>query len=108
MEMFDGNAAQFLALLEALHDSSVRPLQTGMPEEFEVQEVVMELISAGITLLSGRYLHLVYIDLKETVHHTNSIHPFSPFICSSIYHCKSIICTMYWGLLIIQLEIQLQ
>ncbi|KAA0721041.1 Cilia- and flagella-associated protein 54 [Triplophysa tibetana] len=51
MEMFDGNAAQFLALLQALHDSSVRPLQTGMPEEFEVQEVVLELISAGITLL---------------------------------------------------------
>ncbi|XP_057180735.1 cilia- and flagella-associated protein 54-like [Triplophysa rosa] len=53
MEMFDGNAAQFLAVLEALYDSSVRPLQTGMPEEFEVQEVVMELISAGITLLTG-------------------------------------------------------
>nr|XP_055046418.1 cilia- and flagella-associated protein 54-like isoform X2 [Misgurnus anguillicaudatus] len=53
MEMFKSPAAQFLAVLEALQDTSVRPLQTGMPEEFEVQEVVMELISAGISLLSG-------------------------------------------------------
>ncbi|KAG1953321.1 cilia- and flagella-associated protein [Pimephales promelas] len=53
MEMFEGNAARFLAVLEALHDSSVRPLQTGMPEEFEVQDVVLELISAGISLLSA-------------------------------------------------------
>ncbi|XP_051544314.1 cilia- and flagella-associated protein 54 [Myxocyprinus asiaticus] len=53
MEMFEGNAAQFLAVLEALQDSSVRPLHTGMPEESEVQEVVLELISAGISLLSG-------------------------------------------------------
>ncbi|KTG47578.1 hypothetical protein cypCar_00019462 [Cyprinus carpio] len=53
MEMFEGNAARFLAVLEALEDSSVRPLQTGMPEEFEVQDVVLELISAGTSLLSG-------------------------------------------------------
>ncbi|XP_058629752.1 cilia- and flagella-associated protein 54-like isoform X3 [Onychostoma macrolepis] len=53
MEMFEGNAARFLAVLEALQDSSVRPLQTGMPEEFEVQDVVLELISAGTSLLSG-------------------------------------------------------
>ncbi|KAK7149598.1 hypothetical protein R3I94_009044 [Phoxinus phoxinus] len=53
MEMFEGNAARFLAVLEALHDSSVRPLQTGMPEEFEVQDVILELISAGISLLSA-------------------------------------------------------
>lgn len=65
MEKFEGKAAQFLAVLEALHDSSVRPLQTGMPKEFEVQEVAMELISAGSSLLSGMY----------------GYHPFSPFIC---------------------------
>ncbi|XP_016134498.1 cilia- and flagella-associated protein 54 [Sinocyclocheilus grahami] len=53
MEMFEGNAARFLAVLEALQDSSVRPLQTGLPEEFEVQDVVLELISAGTSLLSG-------------------------------------------------------
>ncbi|XP_048011696.1 cilia- and flagella-associated protein 54 isoform X3 [Megalobrama amblycephala] len=53
MEMFEGNAARFLAVLEALRDSSVRPLQTGMPEEFEVQDVILELISAGTSLLSG-------------------------------------------------------
>ncbi|KAK2892722.1 hypothetical protein Q8A67_012710 [Cirrhinus molitorella] len=53
MEMFEGNAARFLAVLEALQDSSVRPLQTGVPEEFEVQDVVLELISAGTSLLSG-------------------------------------------------------
>ncbi|XP_050964277.1 cilia- and flagella-associated protein 54-like [Labeo rohita] len=53
MEMFEGNAARFLAVIEALRDSSVRLLQTGMPEEFEVQDVVLELISAGTSLLSG-------------------------------------------------------
>uniref|UniRef100_A0A673I7L7 Cilia and flagella associated protein 54 n=1 Tax=Sinocyclocheilus rhinocerous TaxID=307959 RepID=A0A673I7L7_9TELE len=52
MEMFEGKAARFLAVLEALEDSSVRPLQTGMPDEFEVQDVVLELISAGTSLLS--------------------------------------------------------
>uniref|UniRef100_A0A8C2G273 Cilia and flagella associated protein 54 n=1 Tax=Cyprinus carpio TaxID=7962 RepID=A0A8C2G273_CYPCA len=57
MEMFEGNAARFLAVLEALGDSSVRPLQTGMPEEFEVQDVVLELISAGTSLLSGTIFH---------------------------------------------------
>uniref|UniRef100_A0A672QJ46 Cilia and flagella associated protein 54 n=1 Tax=Sinocyclocheilus grahami TaxID=75366 RepID=A0A672QJ46_SINGR len=59
MEMFEGNAARFLAVLEALQDSSVRPLQTGLPEEFEVQDVVLELISAGTSLLSGTLFHPV-------------------------------------------------
>ncbi|TRY60516.1 hypothetical protein DNTS_001486 [Danionella cerebrum] len=62
MEMFEGNAARFLAVLEALHDSSVRPLQTGLPEEFEVQEVVLELISAGTSLLAGNYWLLSSIE----------------------------------------------
>ncbi|KAL0993745.1 hypothetical protein UPYG_G00113070 [Umbra pygmaea] len=53
MELFEGNAAQFLAIVEALWDSSRRPLQTGMPEELEVQEVSLELMSAGISILSG-------------------------------------------------------
>ncbi|KAM4620352.1 cilia- and flagella-associated protein 54 [Polymixia lowei] len=53
MELFDSNAAQFLGILEALWDSTRRPLQTGMPDEPELQEVVVELLSAGISLLSG-------------------------------------------------------
>ncbi|MBN3283395.1 CFA54 protein, partial [Polyodon spathula] len=53
MEMFDGSAAQFLALLEALWDSSRRLLQTGHSEENEVAEVALELFSAGIDILDG-------------------------------------------------------
>ncbi|MGH0141629.1 UNVERIFIED_CONTAM: hypothetical protein FKN15_059758 [Acipenser sinensis] len=53
MEMFDGSAAQFLALLEALWDSSRRLLQTGHSEENEVAEVALELFSAGINILDG-------------------------------------------------------
>ncbi|XP_020307860.2 cilia- and flagella-associated protein 54 [Oncorhynchus kisutch] len=53
MELFEGNAAQFLAIVEALWDTSRRPLQTGMPEEPEIQEVSLELMSAGISILSG-------------------------------------------------------
>ncbi|XP_017572344.1 cilia- and flagella-associated protein 54 [Pygocentrus nattereri] len=53
MELFEGNAAQFLAVLEGLWDSSCRPLHTGMSDEPEIQEVALELISAGISILSG-------------------------------------------------------
>lgn len=53
MEMFEGSAAQFLAVLESLTVSSRRPLQTGIPDEPEIQEVALELMSAGISLLSG-------------------------------------------------------
>uniref|UniRef100_A0A8C2G2Q6 Cilia and flagella associated protein 54 n=1 Tax=Cyprinus carpio TaxID=7962 RepID=A0A8C2G2Q6_CYPCA len=67
MEMFEGNAARFLAVLEALGDSSVRPLQTGMPEEFEVQDVVLELISAGTSLLSGTIFHPLCLCSKIAV-----------------------------------------
>uniref|UniRef100_A0A673X1P8 Cilia and flagella associated protein 54 n=1 Tax=Salmo trutta TaxID=8032 RepID=A0A673X1P8_SALTR len=52
MELFEGNAAQFLAIVEALWDTSRRPLQTGMPEEPEIQEVSLELMSAGISILA--------------------------------------------------------
>uniref|UniRef100_A0A3B4D9J8 Cilia and flagella associated protein 54 n=1 Tax=Pygocentrus nattereri TaxID=42514 RepID=A0A3B4D9J8_PYGNA len=57
MELFEGNAAQFLAVLEGLWDSSCRPLHTGMSDEPEIQEVALELISAGISILSGIPLH---------------------------------------------------
>ncbi|XP_019903314.2 cilia- and flagella-associated protein 54 isoform X2 [Esox lucius] len=53
MEMFEGNSARFLAIVEALWDSSRRLLQTGMPEESEIQEVCLELMTAGISILSG-------------------------------------------------------
>ncbi|XP_035384159.1 cilia- and flagella-associated protein 54 isoform X3 [Electrophorus electricus] len=53
MELFVGNAAQFLAVLEALRDTSRRPLPTGMSKEAEIQDVELELIMAGISILSG-------------------------------------------------------
>ncbi|KAJ8374133.1 hypothetical protein SKAU_G00047130 [Synaphobranchus kaupii] len=53
MGLFEGGAARFLALTEALWDGSHRPLQTGLPEEPEMQEVALELLSAGISLLAG-------------------------------------------------------
>lgn len=65
MEIFEGNAARFLAVLEALQDRTVRPLQTGLPEEFEVQVVVLELISAGISLLTGK-LFFFFLPLSVT------------------------------------------
>ncbi|KAF7649724.1 hypothetical protein LDENG_00136930 [Lucifuga dentata] len=51
-DTFDSSAAQFLGVLEALWDSSRRPLQTGGVDEPEQQEVVLELLSAGINILS--------------------------------------------------------
>ncbi|XP_044078247.1 cilia- and flagella-associated protein 54-like [Siniperca chuatsi] len=53
MGLFDSSAAQFLGILEALWDSTRRPLQTRMPDEPELQEVILELLSAGISILSG-------------------------------------------------------
>uniref|UniRef100_A0A8C9RCS4 Cilia and flagella associated protein 54 n=1 Tax=Scleropages formosus TaxID=113540 RepID=A0A8C9RCS4_SCLFO len=50
MEMFEGHAAQLLAVIEALWDTSHRPLHTGIPEEPEMREVVMELLSVGTSL----------------------------------------------------------
>ncbi|XP_039888994.1 cilia- and flagella-associated protein 54-like isoform X3 [Simochromis diagramma] len=51
--LFECSAAQFLGILEALWDSNTRPLQMRMPEDPELQEVYLELLSAGIRLLSG-------------------------------------------------------
>ncbi|XP_074528634.1 cilia- and flagella-associated protein 54 [Halichoeres trimaculatus] len=53
MGMFDSSAAHFLGILEALKDSSRRPLEMRMPDEPELQEVILELLSAGISILSG-------------------------------------------------------
>ncbi|XP_025909263.1 cilia- and flagella-associated protein 54 [Nothoprocta perdicaria] len=59
MEMFDGPAAQFLAILEALSDSSrpvLRPAPP-VPDEIEIRDVVSELFFAGIGILSGKRRH---------------------------------------------------
>ncbi|XP_041808606.1 cilia- and flagella-associated protein 54-like [Chelmon rostratus] len=53
MALFDSSAAQFLGILEALWDSTKRPLQTRMPDEPQLKEVILELLSAGISVLSG-------------------------------------------------------
>ncbi|XP_029304212.1 cilia- and flagella-associated protein 54 [Cottoperca gobio] len=53
MGLFDSSAAQFFGILEALWDSTRSPLQTKMPDEPELQEVILELLSAGLSILSG-------------------------------------------------------
>ncbi|XP_053298051.1 cilia- and flagella-associated protein 54 [Pleuronectes platessa] len=53
MAQFDSSAAQFFCILEALWDSTTHLLQKRMPEEPELQEVIVELLSAGISILSG-------------------------------------------------------
>ncbi|KAM9729701.1 cilia- and flagella-associated protein 54 [Menidia menidia] len=53
MGLFDCSAGQFLGILEALWDSNRRPLQMRMPEDTDLHEVVLELLSAGINILSG-------------------------------------------------------
>uniref|UniRef100_A0A8C3BIC1 Cilia- and flagella-associated protein 54 n=1 Tax=Cairina moschata TaxID=8855 RepID=A0A8C3BIC1_CAIMO len=53
-EMFDCTAAQFLAILEALSDSSrhvLHPTPT-VPDEIEIRDVISELFFAGLEILS--------------------------------------------------------
>ncbi|XP_055508714.1 cilia- and flagella-associated protein 54-like isoform X2 [Leucoraja erinacea] len=54
-EMFNGSAAQFLAISETLSGGNQRILQTKppVPAEQEVFDVTMELFLAGLLLLSG-------------------------------------------------------
>ncbi|XP_067998988.1 cilia- and flagella-associated protein 54 [Melanerpes formicivorus] len=54
-EMFDSMAAQFLAILEALSDSSRRLWNSpsALPDETEIRDVLSELFSAGLEILSG-------------------------------------------------------
>ncbi|NXP61262.1 CFA54 protein, partial [Chloropsis cyanopogon] len=56
--MFDGAAAQFLAILEALSDRSrnLLPPHPPVPEEIEIRDVTSELFSAGLEILSGNSL----------------------------------------------------
>uniref|UniRef100_A0A8C3NHW9 Uncharacterized protein n=1 Tax=Geospiza parvula TaxID=87175 RepID=A0A8C3NHW9_GEOPR len=53
--MFDGAAAQFLAILEALSDPSrnLLPPHPPVPDEVQIPEVTSELFSAGLEILSG-------------------------------------------------------
>ncbi|XP_061596722.1 cilia- and flagella-associated protein 54-like [Cololabis saira] len=53
-DLFDCGAAKFLGILEALSDSTTRPLQTKIPDEAWRQEVVLQLLSAGLRILSGK------------------------------------------------------
>ncbi|XP_015482778.1 cilia- and flagella-associated protein 54 isoform X2 [Parus major] len=55
VEMFDGAAAQFLAILEALSDSSrnLLPPHPPVPDEIQIRVVTSELFSAGLEILSG-------------------------------------------------------
>uniref|UniRef100_U3I3C4 Cilia and flagella associated protein 54 n=1 Tax=Anas platyrhynchos platyrhynchos TaxID=8840 RepID=U3I3C4_ANAPP len=54
-EMFDCTAAQFLAILEALSDSSRHVLRPAppVPDEIEIRDVISELFFAGLEILSG-------------------------------------------------------
>ncbi|XP_072231582.1 cilia- and flagella-associated protein 54 [Leuresthes tenuis] len=51
--LFDCSSGHFLGILEALWHSNTRPLQMRMPNDTELQEVVLELLSAGMRILSG-------------------------------------------------------
>ncbi|XP_069567775.1 cilia- and flagella-associated protein 54 [Brachyistius frenatus] len=52
-DLFDCSAAHFLVVLEALGDDATRLLQGKMPDDLKHQKVVMELLSAGLGILSG-------------------------------------------------------
>lgn len=54
MSLFDSGAAYFLGILEALWDVGWGPLQNKMPDDPDQQEVVMELLTAGMRVLSGK------------------------------------------------------
>ncbi|NXN81185.1 CFA54 protein, partial [Bombycilla garrulus] len=69
VEMFDGAAAQFLAILEALSDSSrnLLPPYPPVPDEIAINDVTSELFSAGLEILSaGRFnLHVSNSSIHE-------------------------------------------
>lgn len=54
--LFDCGAASFLGILEALWDAGWGPLQNKMPEEPDQQDVLVDLLSAGVRVLSGKGL----------------------------------------------------
>ncbi|XP_077980140.1 cilia- and flagella-associated protein 54-like [Glandiceps talaboti] len=55
-DMFEGSAAQFLAILETISDSTRRTLLTGLPapeSEDHILDVFSELFFAGVELIAG-------------------------------------------------------
>ena len=71
VEVFEGAAAQLLAVLEALGGGPCRPLHTGLPEEPEPQEVVLELLAAAASLLAGQTHTLLHTHTHSyTLTHT--------------------------------------
>ncbi|NXM68866.1 CFA54 protein, partial [Serilophus lunatus] len=70
VEMFDGAAAQFLAILEALSDSSRNVLHPHPPppDEIEIRDVISELFFAGLEILSVLNKLLdIYIKNRENI-----------------------------------------
>ncbi|PWA23023.1 hypothetical protein CCH79_00001892 [Gambusia affinis] len=53
VNQFDCIAGQFLAILEALWESHSRPLERKLPDDPELLEMIIELLSAGMSILSG-------------------------------------------------------
>uniref|UniRef100_A0A8C3U2M6 Uncharacterized protein n=1 Tax=Catharus ustulatus TaxID=91951 RepID=A0A8C3U2M6_CATUS len=64
VEMFDGAAAQFLAILEALSDRkrNLFPPHPPIPDGSEICSVTSELFSAGLEILSGNSLKNTGLD----------------------------------------------
>ncbi|CAN8211290.1 unnamed protein product [Coccothraustes coccothraustes] len=76
--MFDGTAAQFLAILEALSDPSrtLLPPHPPVPDEVQIRDVTSELFSAGLEILSGN-------SLKKQKQLSNGPHHFGIISSSS-------------------------
>ncbi|XP_027743250.1 cilia- and flagella-associated protein 54 [Empidonax traillii] len=81
VEMFDGPAAQFLAILEALSDSSRNVLHPHppVPDEIEICDVISELFCAGLEILSGNIVSIEGGASRRTSHFGN-INPSSTLL----------------------------
>lgn len=53
MSLFDSGAGYFVGILEALRDAGWCPQKKSIPEEPDQHEVIVELLSAGLSVLSG-------------------------------------------------------
>ncbi|XP_016529392.1 cilia- and flagella-associated protein 54 isoform X1 [Poecilia formosa] len=53
LTQFGCTAGQFLAISEALWESHTRPLEIKLPDDPELLEIIIELLSAGMSILSG-------------------------------------------------------
>ncbi|NXJ97084.1 CFA54 protein, partial [Corythaixoides concolor] len=68
-EMFDSASAQFLAILEALSDSSRHVLRPAapVPDEIENRDVISELFFAGLEILSGNNIKKQKEYIKQSI-----------------------------------------